>query len=128
YIFVAGFIGTTPTNFIEGTVTGGKPLKFEFDGRVIELGDLSLDDAPSEVVLGIRPEDVEITEDGELEGEVYVIEPLGRELLVTISLDGLHIKAGTGAESDLRMGQRVKFKIPPEKVYLFDKATGESLL
>ncbi len=127
-MFVAGFIGTTPTNFIEGTITGSKPLRFEFDGRVIELGDLSFDDTPLEVVLGIRPEDVELTEEGELEGEIYVIEPLGRELLVTISLDGLHIKAVTGTDSNLRMGQRVKFRIPPEKVYLFDKATGRSLI
>ncbi len=126
-MFVAGFIGTTPTNFIEGSLVVGDPPRFEFDGVSIPLPGLELGDAPSRVVLGIRPEDVVIGE-GELEGEVYIIEPLGRELIVTISMSGVHIKAITGVDSGLEMRRRVRFSIPPERVYLFDAATGRSIL
>ena len=128
-MFVAGFIGTTPTNFIEGTLVMGEVPKFEFNGITIDLPALEMiQDPPSEVILGIRPEDVEISPQGDLEGEIYVIEPLGREYIVTISIARVHIKAILGAGTELRMGQRVRFRIPSEKVYLFDKATGKSIL
>ena len=40
------------------------------------------------VVMGIRPEDISIAPDGNVQGEIFVIEPLGRENLVDVRIDG----------------------------------------
>ncbi len=131
-IFVASFIGSPPTNFIEGTLSWmGEELYFDFGVAKLRLPrEIAehLREAPSEVVLGIRPEDIIISDNGDLMGGVYVIEPLGREQLVTISVDGVHLKAITSLDTHLRMGQSVRFKFLQDRIYLFDKRTGKGLL
>ncbi len=87
-LFVAGFIGTPPMNFlrVEFREEGGRYL---LKGREFslelpsELGELVGGKVPSggELVMGVRPEHIEIAEGSEREGtilaEVYVVEPLG---------------------------------------------------
>ena len=36
------------------------------------------------VVMGIRPEDIQISDDGDVAGEIFVVEPLGREDLIDV--------------------------------------------
>lgn len=58
--FVAGFIGSPPTNFIPGTLLGRS----------------------SDIKIGIRPEHVTISENGSLKARVTYCEALGAETLV----------------------------------------------
>src|SRR4029077_762362 len=107
-LFVGGFIGSPAMNMLEAT------LERRNGGLVAKLGtqSITLDDAPlsahpalrsfegKEVVLGIRPEDLEDvtlagdTPDGRrLKGTVEPTEALGSEIMVHFAIDAKH--AGT---------------------------------
>ena len=91
-VFVGGFVGSPPMNFLRLGVTGG----------AVRLGDLALrvpGGADGAVMLGVRPEDLTIAEHG-LGFRVQVVEPLGAHLLLTGEADG----------------QRMRVLVPPDTV------------
>ena len=132
--FVGGFIGTPPMNFIETHIVnnGGAPI-LEFENFKVELN-AQLQSALKElsedsVVLGIRPEDIHIGENGKnsVGTQVELVEPLGNHALLYLRTE----KNSFVAQSDLvDMPQHntpltVNFNM--EKAHLFHPETGESL-
>ncbi|MCR4391493.1 MAG: TOBE domain-containing protein [Candidatus Acetothermia bacterium] len=79
-------------------------------------------------MLGLRPEDIKVEPEQPSEAEVYVVEPLGRETLVTIKVRETMLKALAPPEVRLRPGDRVRWHVLPDRVYLFDSTSGEALL
>ncbi|MEU0243335.1 sn-glycerol-3-phosphate ABC transporter ATP-binding protein UgpC [Streptomyces sp. NPDC006235] len=97
-IFVAGFIGSPAMNFLNATLEGGVLRS--------PVGDLPLDDrtrqalerqnAPREVILGLRPEafeDVALAHDRDRTGPVFtttveVLESLGSDVYVYFTAEG----------------------------------------
>ncbi|MEM6889249.1 MAG: ABC transporter ATP-binding protein, partial [Pseudomonadota bacterium] len=94
-LFVAGFIGTPQMNLLPATLTemkgagkatfalkGGQSMTIEVDHRIEEL-------SPStNVTLGIRPRNLEISQDAAEDGlstEIEMVEPMGAETLVHLS-------------------------------------------
>jgi ABC-type sugar transport system ATPase subunit len=79
------------------------------------------------VILGIRPEDVTIADEG-IPGEIYVVEPLGRDDLLDVRIGeaGVHVLADPTL--GLRMGQIVTLDFNTRKVQFFDPQTEMSLL
>ncbi|HID62495.1 MAG TPA: TOBE domain-containing protein, partial [Anaerolineae bacterium] len=79
------------------------------------------------VILGIRPEDITIADKG-ISGEVYVVEPLGRDDLIDVRIGeaGVHVLADPAL--GLRMGQTVTLDFNTHKVQFFDPQTEMSLL
>src|SRR5438309_11035517 len=80
-LFVAGFCGSPPMNLLDGTVTGGRFQRAE--------GSVPVEDgaASDGRILGFRPEHAQITMRGAADsfaGEIYVVELLGNETLVTV--------------------------------------------
>jgi ABC-type sugar transport system ATPase subunit len=132
-LFVAGFMGTPPMNFLEVSLetTGGAcflhheclrvPLSPDRAHRIGQVGNRRL-------VLGLRPEDIKVEPEQPSEAEVYVVEPLGRETLVTIKVRETMLKALAPPEVRLRPGDRVRWHVLPDRVYLFDSTSGEALL
>jgi multiple sugar transport system ATP-binding protein len=101
-LFVGGFIGSPAMNMIEATIgraNGG--LSVETGSQTLTLGDETLRVHPElkayegkQVVLGIRPEDLEDAElesdapaDRRLKGEVVLREALGAEIIVHFTID-----------------------------------------
>ena len=134
-LFVAGFIGTPPMNFLEGSLIDKE------DTMLIDFGEFSLTlpenivsilrevNASSEIIFGIRPEDVFIGKQGELEGEVYVVEPLGKDIIVHVNLGGnKRIRAILSAEKAPSMSSKVKVSFDMEKVHIFDKKTEKAYI
>jgi len=127
-LFVAGFIGTPPMNFLEAEVTDGElvgegfhlPLPEELRSRLRET-------LPPRVVLGVRPEDVSIGK-GDVEGEVYVVEPLGRDVLVTLKVGQAALKVLAPPELSCKIGDRVQLDLLQGRLHLFDADTGQALL
>ena len=78
-------------------------------------------------MLGIRPEDVTIGDEG-MGGEVYIIEPLGRETLVDVHIGDASVLALVDAGLGLKIGQNVSISCNADKVQLFDPETERSLL
>lgn len=76
-----------------------------------------------EVILGVRPEEVMIgrePETGSVTGEVFVVEDLGNERLITLDLGGQFVVARVPADFPAEMGERLWFGFDPERTHLFD--------
>jgi hypothetical protein len=61
-----------------------------------------------------------------IRGRVYVVEPLGRQREVTVEVGENQIAVVTPHE-DVAPGDQVTISVPPERVLLFDGATGRRI-
>lgn len=134
-IFVAGFIGSPAMNFVDGEIAQqdgtlyfrrGKiryPLPERLARRLQERG------ASSGVTLGIRPETIGVTHEGPagLEGIVYVEEPLGSDVFLTVQVENTNIIVRTDPEFRAGFGDPVRLHFNPQKIYLFDQKTGDAI-
>ncbi|HEC63372.1 MAG TPA: ABC transporter ATP-binding protein [Candidatus Acetothermia bacterium] len=134
-LFVAGFIGAPPMNFIQVSFAKREECYFLEKGSFRlrlpqEKGQLAeANQAPPEVIMGIRPEDVRVVpEGGDLRAEVYVIEPLGREDLVTFRFDGEEMRVLVPAPFRGRSGDVLGLELNRGKLHLFHPETQRSLL
>jgi len=83
------------------------------------------------VILGVRPEDLTIgltPSPDSLAASVYVIEQMGREILLTTKVGATLVKAFASPSIDLEMGQNVYLAFPEEAIRVFDGETEMSLL
>jgi multiple sugar transport system ATP-binding protein len=133
--FVAGFMGSPPMNFIDGELQRDDgALYFLASGLRQRLpADLAaaVDGAnPTTVVLGIRPEDVKISTEeggGEHRATVFVEEPMGADVLVTLSLESALLKARADAEFRTSPGQPLGLTFAEHKLHLFAGPDGRAL-
>ncbi len=133
-LFVAGFIGSPPMNLIdvfleqaeEKFLLKNEDITIEIPSKIGKL--IKSHSQHNEVVLGIRPEDIKIEHKKGKEAEVYVIEPMGMQVLVTAQLGNLQIKVLTAPPFTRKMGEKVKLHFNTTKIHLFDKNTEKSLL
>ncbi len=92
--FVAGFIGSPPMNFVEGTLhreSGVLLFKNEHFSLVVpeEMWAPLEDHDAVEVTFGIRPEDImakDIPEGSAVEARAEVVEPLGSEVILYLMI------------------------------------------
>jgi multiple sugar transport system ATP-binding protein len=123
-LFVARFCGSPPMNVLDGNVAGGRFTNTR--------GSVPLQQAaqPGAAKLGFRPEHAGLTGPGapdSFDGEIYVVEPLGNETLVTVDLDGTLVNIREPADFSGSVGDRCAVRPLPHHLHLFDDATGESL-
>ncbi len=116
-LFVAGFIGSPPMNFISGSVEAGK---FKAEG-VAEVP------APGEggLTLGFRAEDVEVTDTGAYDGVVFAIEPTGEATYVVVEIGGQRAIIRAGKKFRPAMGDHIRFDVPVNQALFFDTETGQ---
>jgi sn-glycerol 3-phosphate transport system ATP-binding protein len=133
-LFVAGFIGSPPMNTLTGRVAGDDGLvSIETAGGRIPLGPPQqaavVASGAANVVVGVRPERVQIRTDGPLPATVVVIESLGYEHLVICRLsDGSQVVVRiTGEQTLPHEGDAVRLGADIEHLHLFDAATGERI-
>ena len=126
-VFVAGFIGEPPMNFIRGTVTGGK-IKFGDNELDLsrKLGSKIKDYEGKPIVFAFRPEHIEL---GKINGAyqltsmVELTEMLGdnTNVYVTAGEDKAILKVDPHDTPEI--DEQITFSIPVESVYLFDGET-----
>jgi multiple sugar transport system ATP-binding protein len=123
-LFVARFCGSPPMNVLEGALVDGS---FRHPAGVVPIADAR---HAGPVKLGFRAEHGELVAAGAadaLTGEIYVVEPLGNETLVTVKVDGelvnLRMPAGFGGA----VGEPCGVRPLAGAVHLFDVGSGEAL-
>ena len=124
--FVASFIGSPSMNFIRGAIEreDGR-ARFNAPGFTLPLSDGS-SLRPGPVVLGVRPHDLSLgaTSEGP-RGVVTLVEPLGSEQLVYVSVPGgADLVAAIGAEQAPRVDDAVALRVALDAVHLFDPESG----
>jgi ABC-type sugar transport system ATPase subunit len=133
--FVAEFIGNPPMNFLDAEIarTDGNVTVRNADVEVplaVALADrLPLNGAARPVTIGIRPEDVTIgpPERSNARGDVYVIEPMGREQIVDVRIGERVIQVIAPATLAVQVGETVGLAFDAAKLHLFDPTAGERL-
>jgi multiple sugar transport system ATP-binding protein len=150
--FVAGFIGSPPMNRIVAEVRGGA------DGASVSSGGTdvtTLSDglaslasrigAHERVILGVRPEHVELVGPGDgVPGTVRLVEHLGSESIVHVDASGFHLYDAGQPDRDadanprllvnhrddrlqLRTGDTVHLSVAERHLHAFDLATGAAI-
>jgi multiple sugar transport system ATP-binding protein len=135
-LFVAGFIGTPPMNFIPATLSDGgatvvasgfrlpvpaswKPVTTGYDGK--------------KVVLGVRPENIrEAAREGggntvPVTARVEFVEPLGHEVIVHGRVGDDLLVAKVAPHRSPEMGADVQLVIEADAIHLFDAGTEQRL-
>ena len=136
-LFVAGFIGTPPMNFFEGSlVIEGDKVKLDCGNFKLELDEKYSDiirktSHDSELVLGIRPHDLEIYKEkpvkSHFEAEVFAVEPVGTETIVNVKVGDNVYKIITSPDFTARIAEKVYVAIDVDKIHLFEKKSGLAL-
>jgi multiple sugar transport system ATP-binding protein len=155
-LFVAGFIGSPPMNFVPGRIAGGV-IETPFGGvpaagdRLARVGDRDL------VILGLRPEHFEdaslLSEEQRARGKAFtadvdVTEWLGNELYAYVpyeapaevierlrslqrELDSEYMRTqlvvALDPASGIRPEVRAELWFDPQRLHVFDPSTGENL-
>src|SRR5215213_7668175 len=143
-LFVAGFLGSPPMNFVHGTL---REEKGAFVFREMEGGTIEARFAPAdrvsarehlgkEMLLGIRPEDIEVAQVASGQGNgngaaatfpaiVDIVEPMGAETNLYLQTGSHTVVCRSQRALDHReAGHRMQFEIDLAKVHLFDPDSG----
>ncbi len=124
-LFVAKFLGTPPINVFNGTVKGGKVCIGE--DTVLEVTNVP----DQEVIIGIRPEGFELSDDGALCCGLNNVEVMGRDVSIVCTNPASAnpvIRAIINADNKVDVTrQTVRYNIKPHKFFLFDKQTEERI-
>ena len=123
-LFAAQFIGSPAMNLLDGKIEAGR-LTLE-NRAVLPCGG----GYEGEVVVGIRPEHLQLDEDGPLEMLAGLAEPLGANTLLHGSLAGSG-QALTASLSGIHRlpssDQTVKLSVAAENIHLFDRTSGRRI-
>ena len=131
-MFVAAFIGNPPMNFLRDFTIEEKKYAVRDTARIKLPKEVEVDEN-KKYVLGFRPEDVVIKEgkeEGAIQGVVYVLEPLGRDVIVNVMMDKTRELVKIFAEpGDVpREGAEVSLFPSEGRIHLFDPDTEEAIL
>ena len=138
-IFVAGFIGSPAMNFMDVVIT--EDLKLKHSNFTINTADnikkkiMENNLKGKEVVIGIRPEDLEdvvfVPDAGEgstIVADVEVTETMGSEIYVYVDIKGILMNARVNPRSKVKPGGQITLHVDLEKIHLFDKKTEKAYI
>jgi multiple sugar transport system ATP-binding protein len=129
-LFVATFIGAPTMNMIPAKREGSEGLRLGNTGLIPVPHAAS---AQSDLVLGVRPEDIDIASEGGdgsrvvLPATIDVVEPLGADTLVFASMVGHPMAVRVRPEMRPQQGMPIHLSFDLDRVHWFDATTGKRL-
>jgi multiple sugar transport system ATP-binding protein len=138
--FVAGFIGTPPMNFLDGSLEKAADGLVFSDGKTLRVP-IPADSAAKvaghagkAVRMGIRPEHLHDKESGSrlalgatTQAKVEVIEALGHEKVIYFSMGPHRFIGKLEAHVPVEVGQTMDLVFDAQKTHIFDKESGLNL-
>jgi len=131
-LFVAGFIGEPSMNFFEMTRDGSHLVGDRFEYELSTEAADALDDH-RDLVVGIRPEDVEIDATADnphcYPTTVDVVEPMGNEnnIYLTMGSDDDRFVATIDGLTQVSAGTETVAHLPETAIHIFDRESGRAL-
>lgn len=138
-LFVAGFIGSPPMNFLRGKIqhaagrfvfvetnTVGQPVKIPLNEKLSAKVSARIDQP---VILGIRPENVRNAIHGSATTglRIEVAEPMGAETFLYLSSGAHSVTARVQPDQRFELGQDLAVMFDLDHAHLFDPATEQAL-
>ncbi|UCE19465.1 MAG: sn-glycerol-3-phosphate ABC transporter ATP-binding protein UgpC [Gemmatimonadota bacterium] len=132
-LFVAGFIGSPPMNVFQGSIENntfvGKDIRVSmpqtFQGKL---------ERTTEVVLGIRPEDIHdisaeprLSERSIVRATAEVIELMGNEIFLYLRKGDTPFMTRVSPQTQISMGETIDVIFDLSKLHLFDRETGNRI-
>jgi multiple sugar transport system ATP-binding protein len=131
--FVAEFVGSPPMNLWRATYRRGTIVVEQPGSSAVDLGpiDLDLPDG-ADLLIGVRPHDIELSRDGNVDGEgrVEIVEPMGPFSVVHLRIDnipGQLVRVVSPAEDGVTVDGRTTLRIRRDRMHVFDFRTGVRL-
>ncbi|HEX2528623.1 MAG TPA: sn-glycerol-3-phosphate ABC transporter ATP-binding protein UgpC [Geminicoccus sp.] len=124
--FVASFIGTPPMNLMAAEIMADGQLALQ--GLALPLAVAGV--RPGPVVLGIRPEHVEMARsrhEADIELPVEIVEELGATRILHARLQEQTFAVATAPGLPFPDGATLLLRLPPSAIHLFDPADGQRL-
>jgi len=138
--FVAGFIGSPPTNFMNGQIVK-KDGKFYFNEgnftvRILdEITDKLIPYVDKEIIFGIRPEDIydrlfvqEAPEENVVTANCEVYEPMGAEVFLHLNSGKHTFVARVGGHNKPAVNQDLELVFDMSKAHFFDVKTEDVIV
>ena len=135
--FVASFLGNPAINYLEGTIDrGGVSPVFRRGGLSIALPPRLAARVAAregqELILGLRPEDVCPADEAgpgmTLSGVVDSVLPVGSDRFIGLKVEGSDVYVRVDKQARHQEGTSIELGLVAERLHLFDKATGITLL
>jgi multiple sugar transport system ATP-binding protein len=128
-VFVAGFIGSPAMNLLQLPIVDGG---VQFGNTVVKVDQAALSKTKAKLVtLGVRPENLAVTNGEGISAEVDVVEELGSDgyLYASSNIDGARTElvARVDGRDHAHKGDSVFLKPEGGIMHLFDVETGERL-
>ena len=126
-MFVADFIGSPSMNFLRfhGAVERGATRAL-LDGVAVAIPE-QREPFDGDMVLGVRPEHVQLSDAGALRGEVLAAEYLGTTQIITLTTAHGEVKARTPSDQPAKVGDKVGLEFNPSTITLFDNQSGRAI-
>ncbi len=138
--FVAGFIGSPPMNFFEGTLEE-KGGRLSFNGGSFTVSPdgahhaILSKHAGRKITMGLRPEDLkdalfvqQAPPEHTVKANVEVVEPMGAEVYLYLNSGPHTFTARTDAHEGADVGQSITMVFNMKKAHFFDAQTGATVL
>lgn len=125
-VFVAGFIGSPQMNFIDVVIKNNENKFYaQFKGDLIKLReDLDLNDyLDKEVILGVRPEDIKISSEGNLNAVLELSEMMGSENYLYLTCNDYKITMRVPSTCYFKANDKINITFDTDRIHLFDKNT-----
>ena len=131
-LFVAGFIGEPPMNFLRGEVENGHfvndAVDFDISGIVDDVSSIE----GKKVVFAFRPESIKLPKGGKAAADEYFVtskvdltELLGDTTNVYANVGSVNIILKVNPHHAPKMGDEFDFVVPYKAAYIFDAETEE---
>ncbi len=136
-LFVAGFIGEPPINFMsceylqDGNRDGlrHQGLTFDLPPHYRQLAQQNA--IPRHLTLAIRPFNIDVakarSDDHTIAAKVFVVEPLGDMTVITVELEKTRLQVVTASDVTVSPKQRLWLSLNPDYMLLFDANTSKSI-
>lgn len=122
-LFVAGFMGSPPMNFVHGSVSDAR---FQSQGVDLPLaGDITGSALHSGAVFGFRPEDSRLVAagNGRFDATVYTAEQTGEYTLVTCHVGEDTLAVKMPKDYEIAIDDRVGIQFEADKGFVFDASS-----
>ena len=127
--FVAEFIGSPGMNFIAGEISDQGEF-VSSDLKISTAGSPGKAHTGKAVILGIRPEDIEVSQnqkEGTVTATLEYVEPTGGESYLYFSLGKTRMVAKYVGEGGFKPGLPIGVNFKPDRLHWFDQESGKRL-
>ena len=126
-MFVASFIGSPSMNFLDfsGSVAP-EQARISLSGQDIVIPSMR-EGASGELAFGVRPEHVNLSDDGAFRGRVLAAEYLGTTQIITLETPNGELKARIASDRKATVGESVGIDFRGDTVTLFERSSGRAL-